>query len=223
MTRVHVWRSLTVVALASAVACCANEKFTTVGEATADGSIADSGSSVDGGSSEAASACPDVGAEVVFPTRGANQVLAVDFPPMPLVSRFSDKLSGGPCPMAFDPEKVPYRSFLVQNATGATVQLSAWAVCKAGDDAFLAFYKRSSPPVSDLEVPQCVGFVSEGASGQGGRTSPDANTSAWCPGLTVANGGALALAPCEAALVFLENFEKDPKKNAPARLHIQAD
>jgi hypothetical protein len=223
MTRVHIRRSLTIVALASAVACCASEKFTTTAAAPADGSIADSGSSVDGGSSEAATtACPDVGA-IAFPMRGAKQLFAVDFPPMPpVVSRFS-KVSMGTCPTALDPEKVPYRSFLVQNATGATVQLSAWAVCKGGDDAFLAFYKRSVPPMNDVEAAVCVGFVSEGASGPGGRTSPEANSSMWCPGLTVANGGALALAPCETALVLLETFDPDPKKKAPSGLYIQAD
>jgi hypothetical protein len=229
MSREPLRLSTAIVAVAFALAACANEKFTTLGDAGAavDASAAETGP-LDGGlpeatPEEAGMTCPDAGASFVFKTRGASARMAIGFSPTPTVSRFSNTLSGGPCPMAVDALQVPYRSFLVQNATGVHAQLSAWAICRANDDAFLAFYERTTPPKSDLEVSACTGFVAEGVGNIGGRGSPEANGASWCPGLTIANGGALTLAPCATALVLFENHDADPTSNAPTGLQIQID
>jgi hypothetical protein len=230
MTQEQLRSSLAIVLVVGGVVSCANEKFATVenADASTDPS-ADAGSSdsaaTDGPTTTGdASTCPDVKADFVFTQVGAHARFAIAFTQTPTITRFSNDVGSGQCPVAFDPlVKVPYRSFLVQNATGVPVQLSAWAICKPNDDAYLAFYNRTTPPVTNLEISECVGFASEGVGNGGGRGSPDSNGAQWCPGLTVANGGALPLAPCASALILFTNHEPKAEELAPAGLQLQVD
>jgi hypothetical protein len=103
-------------------------------------------------------------------------------------------------------ETQPARYWVVQNTSGSSVTLSAWAVCSATDDAFLTFYKRPTPPANDTERLACFSVIAEGVGGAAGMSSPENGTSQWCPGLTKANGGGLSLAACEKAVVHLQAF-----------------
>jgi hypothetical protein len=222
--------ALAIVLFVGVLVSCADEKFVTVDKADASTASSDAGSS-DGAASDGdtppadASSCPDIKADFVFTKVGGVARFANEFKQTPTITRFSNDVGGGQCPMAFDPlVKVPYKTVLVQNATGVPVQLSAWAICKPTDDAYLAFYNRTTPPVTNLEISDCTGFVSEGSGNNGtGRGSPDSNGAMWCPGLTVQNGGSLPLAPCASALILFTNHEPNAADLAPAGLQIQVN
>jgi hypothetical protein len=217
--------------VAPMLAACANDSFTTAApvadasttdaEGPADDAGADSG--IDASDAPFAG-CADAGAPIVLTGPGALASFAIGFAGAPRMPRYSNALSGGPCPMPVDAAvTVPYRSFLVQNASAGTVRLSAWAACAVDDDAFLAFYaQRATPPTTDLETSECSGFVSEGA-GNGGRGSPEANGCLWCPGLTVANQGTIALPSCATALVVIQQHDTAEGSKAPQVLRIRAD
>jgi hypothetical protein len=103
----------------------------------------------------------------------------------------------------------PGRYAVVQNTTGAPVTLSAWADCTndGKGDAFLTLYRRPTIPANDVERLGCAFWVSEGASGAGGYSSPEHGGSAYCPGLTKANGGGLQLGVCEKAVVHIQAWD----------------
>lgn len=106
----------------------------------------------------------------------------------------------------------PQRSWVVQNATAAPKVLSAWADCRASgkhEDAYLAFYRRSTKPVTDNERLACTGFISEGKNGIGGFASPEGGISNYCPGLTKANGAGLSLGVCEKVVVHVQAYDLD--------------
>ena len=89
---------------------------------------------------------------------------------------------------------------------GTTVTLSAWADCSADGkegDAYLTFYRRPTVPANDTERLACTGVIAEGIS-VSGYSSPESGASSWCPGLTKANGGGIALAACEKAVVHIQ-------------------
>jgi hypothetical protein len=106
----------------------------------------------------------------------------------------------------------PARTWVVQNNQASAVTLSAYAVCSVGsvseDDAFMAIYKRPTPPATDPDRLQCATVMSEGPLGNAGDyRSPEANGSDWCPGLTKANGGGVALSACERAVVLITPYD----------------
>jgi hypothetical protein len=71
---------------------------------------------------------------------------------------------------------------------------------------------------------QCAAgtVVSEGALGTAGNyTSPDANGSNWCPGLTKANGSGLTLAACEKAVVQITPYSTGTGTSFPAPTQIR--
>jgi trimeric autotransporter adhesin len=121
--------------------------------------------------------------------------------------------SSGTCPAtipAVPTNSQPYYAFVVQNSTSSPVTLSTWAVCTSGtssrSDAFLAVYQRPTVPATVTDRLACTGYVSEGASGTPSLSSPDANGSTWCPGLTLGNGAGTPLAACEKAVVYIQPY-----------------
>jgi hypothetical protein len=149
--------------------------------------------------------CDTSGVDVQLATLNAVTTLPTSF--QGSNSRFS---ASGACPATLSASTQPFRAWVVQNTTGVPVTLSAWAVCGSvsgqEDDAFLTFYRRSAAPSTDAEKQVCSGVVSEGASGFGGYASPEPGLSTWCPGLTRANGGGLALGVCEKAVVYMQPY-----------------
>jgi hypothetical protein len=107
----------------------------------------------------------------------------------------------------------PLRQWVVMNNQAATVQVSAWAVCTSTDDAFLTMYKRGTKPLTDQERLQCTPWVSEGASGAGGYSSPESGGSSWCPGLVKAAVQGSGLTPltlgaCERGVVSIQPWDQ---------------
>lgn len=116
------------------------------------------------------------------------------------------------CPVsALDPtaEAQKFGYAVVQNATAAQMFLSAEAVCTdKEDDSFMAFYRNTKlVPMTDIDLMACSGYVAEGSGGSGGRTSSlNTGPSSFCPGLTVANGGAIKLEPCESLVIVMQPY-----------------
>jgi len=149
--------------------------------------------------------CDTSGVDVALGAVGTVTALATNFAAAPLMSRFSDSST---CAVtALDPANPqPGRYWVVQNTAGTTVTLSAWADCTADgkqDDAYLTFYRRPTVPANDTERLACTGVIAEGIS-VSGYSSPESGASSWCPGLTKANGGGIALAACEKAVVHIQ-------------------
>jgi len=122
----------------------------------------------------------------------------------------------------------PIDTFVVQNTTTSPVVLSSWAVCSVSgtmqSDAFLAVYTGGTPPADDASRMLCAAgtVASEGALGAAGNyTSPDANGSKWCPGLTKANGAGLTLAACAKAVVTISPYTVAAGSNYPAPTQIR--
>ncbi|HQY60254.1 MAG: hypothetical protein IPF92_26670 [Myxococcales bacterium] len=151
-------------------------------------------------------ACNTAGVDVALGAIGNTTTLSTSFAAAPTAARL---LGAGTCPASLattNPQ--PARYWVVQNTAGVPIVLSSWAVCTSDatreDDAFLTYYRRSTRPATDAERQACTGFISEGLSGNGGYTSPEAGGSDWCPGLTKSNGGAIALGVCETAVVHIQ-------------------
>jgi len=153
--------------------------------------------------------CNTTGVDVALGAVGTLTTLATSFASAPLMSRFND--SSACSATVIDPAKQqPGRYWVVQNTSGATVTLSAWADCTADgkqDDAYLTFYRRPTKPANDQERLACAAQVAEGTSSATGYGSPESGASSWCPGLTKANGGGLTLAACEKAVVHLQAWD----------------
>lgn len=150
--------------------------------------------------------CDGTGVDIALGAVGNVTTLPTNLGAAPLMSRFTDSSSCNTT--SIDPAQVqPGRYWVVQNTAGTTITLSAWADCTASgkqDDAYLTFYKRPTVPASDAERLACAFTIAEGINGFGGYSSPDRGVSNWCPGLTKANGGGLALAACEKAVVHIQ-------------------
>ncbi len=169
--------------------------------------------------------CDTSGVDVPLASVGTTTTLATNFAAALLMARF---VEGGSCPAAsfsVTPSQ-PGRFWTVQNNAGVPITLSAWADCaedgKEGD-AYLTFYRRPTVPLNDSERRACTGAISEGIDG-GGYASPESGLSPWCPGLTKANGGGLALGVCEKAVVFIQPFSMTSTTfTAPPRVRMRAD
>ncbi|HEX7663418.1 MAG TPA: IPT/TIG domain-containing protein, partial [Polyangiaceae bacterium] len=146
-------------------------------------------------------------------------------------SGYVDHVMSASCPLTAlsdSSHQEPVDSFVVQNTTSSPIVLSAWAVCTTTggvqSDAYLAFYRGGTAPADDAARMQCAAgtVVSEGALGDAGNyTSPDANGSNWCPGLTKANGSGLTLAACEKAVVQITPYSTSSTTNYPAPTQIR--
>jgi hypothetical protein len=151
--------------------------------------------------------CDTSGVDVALGAAGTITALATNFGAAPLMSRFAD--SSSCAATTIDPATLqPGRYWVVQNTAGATVTLSAWADCTADgqqDDAYLTFYRRPTVPANDTERLACTGVIAEGIA-VSGYSSPESGVSSWCPGLTKANGGGIALAACEKAVVHIQPY-----------------
>jgi hypothetical protein len=163
-----------------------------------------------GGTSAAKSlvvGCDTSGVDVALGAVGTTTALATNFAGATVMSRFT--ASNLCTESVIDPaNQQPGRYWVVQNTAGTTVTLSAWADCTADglqDDAFLTFYRRPTVPANDSERLACTGVISEGLSSSN-YSSPQSGVSSWCPGLTKANGGGIALAACEKAVVHIQPY-----------------
>ena len=150
--------------------------------------------------------CNGAGVDVNLGTLGSLTTRDTNFATAPTAAR----INSSTCPTSLSASIQPYRTWAVQNTTSSSITLSAWAVCavngSAQDDAFLAFYRTAAPPVDrTLCAPGTV--ASEGASGTAaGYSSPSNGGSNWCPGLTKANNGGMAMSVCEVATVYISPF-----------------
>lgn len=161
-----------------------------------------------GGTSDARAltvGCDTTGVNVFLATLGTTLTYATVFSTAPLQSRFTDASSCSVTSLNASNQQ-PAKYWVVQNTSGKTATLSAWADCtKTGkDDAYLTFYRRPTAPTTDAERLACAFAIAEGINGEGGYSSPDSGGSMYCPGLTKANGGGLTLAACEKAVVHIQ-------------------
>lgn len=170
--------------------------------------------------------CDARGAELLFPTTGvtqaaqtnlANQSRYASFDgPMPGVC---STVTGGTTPQIDRTTTQPVRAVVVQNTSFAPVSLEAWANCPVRDGAaYLALYPgRKTMPTSYDDRRMCTGMLARG----GRYASPDSPSAAMCPGLTVANGGAVALDVCETAVVYLQAVNDNAVSSLPNELRIR--
>jgi hypothetical protein len=170
--------------------------------------------------------CDTAGSTVVFAAVGDTYALTTAFASAPLESVFYE--SGSCDTTTIDTANTrPARYAILQNATGAPITLSAWAVCTADgqqDDAYLTFYRRPTLPANDQERLACTGVVAEGTNGFGGYSSPESGASMYCPGLTKANGGGLTLAVCEKAVVHIQAWSATSTTyTMPPTLKVKAE
>lgn len=163
--------------------------------------------------------CNTTGVDVALGAVGNTTTLSTDFGAAATAPRLSSATTCPASVVTTNPQPAKY--WVVQNTAGVPVTLSAWAVCSYDaasgrqDDAFLTFYRRSTRPVSDAERQACTGFVSEGASGGNGYSSPESNGSNWCPGLTKANLAGLSLGVCEKAVVHIQPYSNTSTSYTP--------
>ena len=153
--------------------------------------------------------CDTSGVDIALGAIGNLTTLPTNFATATNMACFSDATNDSSClATTLDPARPqPGRYWVVQNTAGSAVTLSAWADCTASgksDDAFLTFYRRPTPPATEGERLNCATEISEGLAWGNGRTSPEAGASSFCPGLTKANGGGLALGVCEKVVVHLQ-------------------
>lgn len=166
-----------------------------------------------GGTSQTATltvGCDTSGTNVLLSSLGATYSLSTNLASgTGLMSRWGNAGSCTTAPLYTDVLQ-PGRYTIVQNMTGAPVTLSAWADCTADGkqgDAYLTFYRRPTIPANDNDRLGCAFVVSEGTNGAGGYASPESGASAYCPGLTKANGGGLQLGVCEKAVVHIQAYD----------------
>jgi hypothetical protein len=155
--------------------------------------------------------CDTTGVDIALGALDTVTTIATNFAAAPVMACFDDSATDSTCASTtLDPNnQEPGRYWVVQNTSGGTVTLSAWAVCTADakqDDAYLTFYRRPTVPANDNERLACTGEISEGTAWAAGKSSPEAGSSSWCPGLTKANGGGIALALCEKVVVHMQPY-----------------
>jgi len=184
-----------------------------------------------GGGTSAASSfvvgCDTSGVDVALGALNNTTTINTLFTAAPTETGFQ---SAGVCPGFLSTQVRPVRYWVVQNTSGQPVTLSAWAVCTGdmnrSDDGFLSFYKRSTKPVTAVEREGCVGAIAEGIEGPGAFTAPepDRGGAVYCPGLTKANGGGLALAVCEKAVVRIQPYSMtDPTFTPPPQIRFRPE
>ncbi len=161
--------------------------------------------------------CDTAGVHLQLTAKGTTYVFATNLSNGgALMPRFS---GAGSCTSAalLRSNEQPGRYAVVQNTTGAPVTLSAWADCTndGKGDAFLTLYRRPTIPASDVERLGCAFWISEGANGAGGYSSPEHGGSPYCPGLTKANGGGLQLGVCEKAVVHIQAWSYESTSYPP--------
>jgi len=153
--------------------------------------------------------CDTSGVDVALGAVGNLTTLPTNFAAAANMACFSDETNDSTClATTLDPARPqPGRYWVVQNTAGTPVTLSAWADCTASgksDDAFLTFYRRPTPPATETERLVCASEISQGVAWGNGRNSPEPGVSSFCPGLTKANGGGLALGVCEKVVVHIQ-------------------
>jgi len=167
-----------------------------------------------GDAAPAVAACTDSGlADVSLRARGA-----VATRPLTFVGALPTFRPSSTCPAedVFSTTARPYTALIVRNDSGAPASLSAWAVCGAGTDAFMAFYRRKAPPTTETERRECAlgTVISNGYSAAlGDHTSPDTHAStldagatSYCPGLLRSRNVGLFLEPCETAVLWVQPY-----------------
>ncbi|MFO0675556.1 MAG: hypothetical protein U0169_03420 [Polyangiaceae bacterium] len=189
----------------------------------------DGATSADGGACVAA----DGGTlDFVLTTVGEELSKPVVLPASPTLAPFT---SPGVCPITagLGSTQRPFQAFRVQNRTGKTTSLSAWAVCSGADtDMFLAVYKGSTMPLAEAERRACPAgtVLSNGKSSfpDGGydSPSPESGASNYCPSLLKSRGHALSLAPCEEAVLYLQSYydtTPDAGRPLPSVVKVKAE
>lgn len=160
--------------------------------------------------------CDTTGVTYALSTVGTTTTINTNFNNTGLMSRWQKADS---CQVAdfSTTSQQPGRYYVVQNTTGKTARLSAWADCSTitQGDAFLTFYRRPTVPANNTERYQCAFWVAEGTNGAGGYASPEAGGSMWCPGLTKDNGGDLQLMACEKAVVHIQPYDYTSSSYTP--------
>jgi hypothetical protein len=153
--------------------------------------------------------CDTSGVDVQLGAIGTVTTVATNLAAAPTMSRFVNS-SACAATSLYTATLQPARYWVVQNTAGAAVTLSAWAACPSDSveyDAYLTFYRRPTPPASDAERLTCEANISEGVLGATGYNSPEPGGSSYCPGLTKANGGGMALGVCEKAVVHIQAYD----------------
>ena len=167
--------------------------------------------------------CDTTGVDAVLAFASTQTTLNVTWATQSSIESIA-KTGHGVCPSSEgDTGEQPYVGWVVQNATSTPRTLEAWAVCTQFDDAFLTVYNRTTVPTTLTQALQCTGVISEGLSGYGGygAPEPDDDNEDYCPGLTVANGGAtLSLPVCGKAVVFMQPWEQS---SIPAPTSVRVD
>ena len=184
-----------------------------------------------GGGTSAASnftvGCDTVGVDVPLGALNNTTTIPTLFTAAPTETGFQ---SAAVCPGFLSAMVRPVRYWVVQNTSGQPVTLSAWAVCTGdgarSDDGFISLYKRGTKPVSVPEREGCVGAIAEGLDGPGAFSAPepDRGGAVYCPGLTKANGGGLALGVCEKAVVRIQPYSMtDPTFTPPPQIRMRPE
>jgi hypothetical protein len=167
--------------------------------------------------------CDTTGVNYALSSLNSTVTVNTNFDGTNMMSRFNAAASCATVVYASTTQ--PGRYTIVQNNSGSSATLAAWADCTGvtQGDAFLAFYKRPTIPANDQERLGCATSVSEGTNG-GGLSSPDSNGSLWCPGFTKANGGGLTLGVCEKAVIHIQPFDyQSTSYKAPTRLRFELE
>ena len=176
-------------------------------------------------------ACDNKGVDLSLRAKGKVETKTLTFTKPDLLAPFN---SVSACPIASSLSTVadrPFETVVVQNDTGSTASLSAWAVCDAKGDAFLSFYRGSDIPLSESARRECaIGTIlSNGYSSTLGgpngdaHKSPESNGSSFCPSLLATNNVGLRLAPCEKAVVFIHPYADPATSPPPSALKIKVD
>ena len=167
--------------------------------------------------------CDPTGVDLALAATGSAQTFTLDYSYGPVTRFFYDPTDPTEytCPVAqLSTNTSSYAAIVVQNTSGATAFLEANADCASTDVAFLAFYPGTTTvPTSDAARMVCTGVVANGTSGGGAYDSTNDQGSAWCPGMTKANGGSITLPPCGTAVVLVQPYDVT-QFTAPTQLDI---
>jgi hypothetical protein len=169
--------------------------------------------------------CDTTGVDYALGALGTTTTINTSFNSTGTMSRWKEAGSCQSVPL-YTNVLEPGRYFVVQNTAGFPVTLSAWADCSTitNGDAFLTFYRRPTRPANDTDRLGCAFVVAEGTNGAGGYASPESGGSAYCPGLTKANGGGLQLGVCEKAVVHVQSFNYlSTSYQAPPRIRVRPE
>lgn len=170
--------------------------------------------------------CDSRGAELTFPTTNVVQSVPTNLSSQSRYASF-DAMTAGLCstvpgatvPVLGRGTTQPVRAVVMQNTSFAPVSLEAWADCEHPEGAaFLSLYPgRKSMPTSYDDRRMCSGVIAHG----GAFSSPDSPEAAQCPGLTVANAGAVTVGVCETAVVVLQAINASVADSLPEQLRLR--